>query len=425
MVGCGRVQSTPSTSTTRDRVPEAGKRQCAFEGFAPPVSYAAANEPLSIAAIDRTNDGHLDLIVGERGNDVASTEFLKNRGDGTFVSSPGFGSNDNNVANVVFADFDGDGKIDLASQSNGVLGVDLGTNDGFAPELVTTPTPEMDGQLVLGDYDYDGRPDLVFAGYDMVETVGGGNAGGLPVLPGPEPEHFALNVFLSSVHGTFGPPTTLETPPWGQTVVGGDFDGDGLRDVAELGATSGGGFRVFFNAGDGTFRAPVSYVASTGWIAYGLGVADFDGDGNDDISTTTTLNPNLADEANVLEMFTGARSGSLAGPADYDLDRTPTVYRIVTGDFNGDTKPDLAMVIGQTPTGALLEPIPVLVFENLGAGTFASPVTYGVAGDDSTAATDIAAGDFNGDGVTDIAVTTSGETAPYPVAVNVLLSKCE
>jgi hypothetical protein len=40
-------------------------------------------------------------------------------------------------------------------------------------------------------------------------------------------------------------------------------------------------------------------------------------------------------------------------------------------------------------------------------------------------ATAIAAGDFNGDGVTDIAVGTSCEASPYPVAVNVLLSECE
>jgi hypothetical protein len=37
----------------------------------------------------------------------------------------------------------------------------------------------------------------------------------------------------------------------------------------------------------------------------------------------------------------------------------------------------------------------------------------------------IVTSDFNGDGVTDLAVTTSAEIRPYPVAVNVLLSKRE
>jgi hypothetical protein len=100
------------------------------------------------------------------------------------------------------------------------------------------------------------------------------------------------------------------------------------------------------------------------------------------------------------------------------------VYRLVTGDFNGDALPDIAMVIGQSPLGALLDPIPIEVFQNRGDGTFADPVTYGVSGAGSAQATDVAAGDFNGDGVTDIAVATNAEAAPYLAAVGVLLSRC-
>ena len=69
--------------------------------------------------------------------------------------------------------------------------------------------------------------------------------------------------------------------------------------------------------------------------------------------------------------------------------------------------------------------VEVAVFENLGDGSFAARVTYTVGGADLEYAMAIAAGDFNGDGVTDIAVTTMGEASPYPVAVNVLLSNCE
>jgi FG-GAP-like repeat len=67
----------------------------------------------------------------------------------------------------------------------------------------------------------------------------------------------------------------------------------------------------------------------------------------------------------------------------------------------------------------------VAVFANLGDGSFAAPVTYTVGGAHLEYAMAIAAGDFNGDGVTDIAVTTMGEASPYPVAANVLLSNCE
>jgi len=107
-------------------------------------------------------------------------------------------------------------------------------------------------------------------------------------------------------------------------------------------------------------------------------------------------------------VFTGAGDGTLSGPVSYTIANIPSGYQIVTGDFNGDGKPDLAMVIGQDSQGALIEPVPVAVFENLGDGSFAARVTYTVGGADLEYAMAIAAGDFNGDGVTDIAVTTMG-----------------
>jgi hypothetical protein len=82
------------------------------------------------------------------------------------------------------------------------------------------------------------------------------------------------------------------------------------------------------------------------------------------------------------------------------------------------------MVMGKADP-ASAAPIPIYVFENQGDGTFGAPVIYGVGGVASESAMGVAAGDFNGDGVTDIAVTTTGEEAPYPFALNVLLSQCE
>jgi hypothetical protein len=413
-------------------------RHCTFMGFAPAVSYPTTHEPMSILAVDRTGNGHLDLVVSERGDNKATSEFLANAGNGTFALSASYGVSSNNLGSLVAADFNGDGKIDLASQvdsfygidvgtGNGVLAIDFGAGNGpFASQVVTYSSPQSYGYLTVGDFNGDGHPDLAFAGYDYVMAGGYITPDGLIALPAPEPTDFALNVFFNAGDGTLAAPVIYANPNGFEDIASGDFDGDGHLDIAEL-STSGsaGGIGVFFNAGDGTLRSEVTYVASPDWIAYGLAVADFNGDGKDDVATTTILNPNAASEATVLQVFTGASNGSLNGPVSYPIANIPSVYQIVTGDFNGDGKPDLAMVIGHTSQGALVDPVPVAVFENLGDGTFGAPVTYGVAGGAMDYGTSIAAGDFNGDGVTDIAVTTSSEDPPYPVAVNVLLSKCE
>jgi hypothetical protein len=443
---CGQIRESanPSASSFADAAPHdavsdlgGDARHCTFNGFAPAVVYPTANSPMSIVAVDGTSAGHLDLVVGEQQDVGGSTsEFFANAGDGTFTRTASYGAHSNNVGNMVSADFNGDGRVDLASQSNGTNGIDLGTDNGvlgvdfgtgngmFASHLVPYSTPQTGGYLTVGDFNGDGHPDLAFAGYDYVESGGGASDGGLVSSPGPVPEDFALDVFFNEGDGTFAAPASyvnsqgfmLGLP----SIASGDFDGDGHLDIAELTA----GFGVFFNAGDGTFGREVTYVVDSG--VAGLGVADFNGDGKDDIATTTTLNAGAANESYVLDVFSGADNRSFNGPAQYAIVNIPFVSQIVTGDFNGDGKPDLAMVLGPNdPNGGWIEPLPVAVFENRGDGTFGAPVTYHVGGELFEYATAIAAGDFNGDGVTDIAVTTSGETAPTPQAVNILLSRCE
>jgi hypothetical protein len=265
LVGCGRVASNTGSDIVdrgarqpaADASPEAGKPRCVFAGFADAVTYVAAHEALSLAVVDRTRTGHLDIVVGERiGLDPDTTEFLVNAGDGTFSSSTSYPASSIAAATLVTADFDGDGRVDLASTSNGMLAIELGAGHGFAAAPVTYPTPETGGALTVGDYNGDGHPDVAFLGHDTVERTGPGLG-----LPGPEDVDFALNVFLNHGDGSFGPPDVFPNPLSTRTAVSGDFDGDGAVDIAELGATNGGGFQIFYNAGGGRFTSPVAFVA--------------------------------------------------------------------------------------------------------------------------------------------------------------------
>ena len=184
-------------------------------------------------------------------------------------------------------------------------------------------------------------------------------------------------------------------------------------------------FGVFYNVGDGSFRDEVLWNVSPEFPLASPGVADFNGDGVDDLATLTVLNPNTSKKAYALEVFTGTRSLSFDGPAAYPLVAAPSLQAVLTGDFNGDGKPDLAMVMGGAGAEIPLDSIQVRVFENLGDGTFGTPASYVLSGRITDYASGFAVGDFNRDGVDDIAVGTTEQTASDPSAVNLLLSTCD
>jgi hypothetical protein len=306
-----------------------------------------------------------------------------------------------------------------------VLTFNFGTGAGrLAAQPVTLPSPQTSGFLAVGDFDRDGRPDLVFAGYDYVMTFGGMSDGGGIALPGPLPTNFGMNVYRNTGKGSFAAPASYANPVFFDDLVTGDFDGDGYPDIAELASTSAWMLAVFYNGGDGRFGEQTPFGADPEWGGFGLGVADFNGDGIDDLVTPTYVRPNATDEAIVIEVFTGSRDRSFATLAT-EITAVPDVYQIATGDFDGDGKPDVAMALQPAGRGGNSPPVPVAVYANRGDGTFAAPTTYYLRGTSELLTNAITAGDFNGDGVSDIAVATTGRFSPYPSAVHVLLSQCE
>jgi len=414
----------------------APKPSCTFKGFANPVAYTPTAAPYSLRVADVTGDGHLDILVKEGRNGVPSLELLTNTGQGTFTQATLPFVFPLNSGVPVAADFNGDGILDLASQGNSATGIDVGNHDGvlafdfgtgagkLASQAVALPSPQTDGFLAVGDFDGDGRPDLAFAGYDY-QMMGGfvTDAGGI-ALPGPEPTNFAMNVYRNTGQGHFAAPVGYATPAFFKDLVTGDFDGDGHIDIALLASTTAWLLGVFYNVGDGSFADEATFGPNPDWGGFGFGAADFNGDGIDDLATVTYLRPNASDEAIVIEVWTGARDRSFA-MLSTQITAVPDVYQVAIGDFNGDGTPDLALALQPAGRGGNAPPVPVAVYVNQGDGTFAAPTTYYLSGASELLTNAIVAGDFNGDGVADIAVATTGRFSPYPVAVHVLLSQCD
>ena len=225
--------------------------------------------------------------------------------------------------------------------------------------------------IVAGDFNGDGKIDLVTANY------GSAGAGSISVLMGN-----GDGTFRSAVNYADG-----EATP--DSVVVGDFNGDGKADVAIVGNN---GIYLLLGNGDGTFQTALAISLSS----YGsLRSADFNGDGKPDLAAMSN---------GCVVIFLGNGDGTFQPPVT--VTATGTYFgSLAVADMNGDGKADL-IVLNEGYGGG-----PSVLLGN-GDGTFQPAVTG--PGTGSTYPMSFAVGDFNGDGRTDVAII-------YSVGVQVML----
>jgi hypothetical protein len=229
-------------------------------------------------------------------------------GDGTFSNASNyvlgfFGAG----SGTAVADFNGDGKPDLAMDGVVLLGNGNGTFRGIQFSVVPSA-----GSQVVGDFNNNGIEDLAAVSNQSVYIVRNNGSG-----------------VLSLIH-TY----TLQQP--GYAIVTGDFNGDGNLDLVVFGTDSATGdwnYSVLLGNGDGSFQSPVFYAESVQTTAqsYSVVVADFNNDKKLDIAVTSG-NQTLA-------LLLGNGDGTFAAPS-YVFDGG--AYSLVSADFNGDGKADIA-----------------------------------------------------------------------------------
>lgn len=347
---------------------------CFARAQCPPFStilanYSVGTNPSSLVTGDFNRDGLIDLIVANGGDN--RVRLMLGQGNGAFQLQTPI-----NVGtypqSMVAADFNADGKLDLAvanANANSIF-VFLGQGNGtfFAPTTYTLGgVPVGLLGLATGDFNNDGRPDLV--------AVNSNSA--------------LLWVLLSNATGTFQTPTSracYSSPKW---IAVGDMNGDGNADlviVTIVGQVNT--ILVTLGTGTGTFNDLAAYRSgNTG--AYSLALGDLDHDGRLDVVAAN-------DGDGTIGVLRGVGDGTLLPTVLYNARLGSGAVAIA--DFNGDGHLDVAVANRENPPSGSTS-----VFMGRGDGTLTQASHISVPGTTVTAYA-IASADFNHDGRPDLAV---------------------
>ncbi len=200
---------------------------------------------------------------------------------------------------------------------------------------------------------------------------------------------------------TFAPPKQISSGVPGAAYAWlylyGDFNGNGNSDLITLALGNNNNYYYEFLAGDGTGKFTPTRSVNLGNQEPSL-VADFNGDGKDDI---VTLEPGSSAGDGVLTILLSSGNGKFTAGYTGSLPRGLDNAIGVIGDFNNDGKSDIAVLATSEylPGSAKL-----LVFLNVGDGSFAKttydlPATF----EAQSAYSNMVTGDFEGNGNQDLA----------------------
>ncbi|MDQ4123438.1 MAG: VCBS repeat-containing protein [Acidobacteriota bacterium] len=365
-------------------------------------TFPTGNAPAGGATADFNNDGRPDIATANSGSNNVAV-LLSNSQGGLGARQTLLGVQ---PSSVIAADFNGDGFLDAvvsgsSSGSSQVLTFYLGdANGNFGPPQSIPIVNSAAGQFLAADLNNDSRLDLIAYGatnFGSVNTftvyINNGSSMPFNVLPPPSynftgvPTSAALGDFngdgrrdiiaalsnnsvgllLGGANGTFvQSQTSFAVGIQPSAITVGDFNGDNFLDAAIAGSnsnTSSSSVIILFGNGAGNFTsssAPITVLNSPNGIVNG----DFNGDGRLDLAVSST--GNFSGSNSFISILFGTGDGRFGNPVVYTVGSNARSLRV--GDFNGDSRPDLAVANRSSNTVSLLI--------NSGSGSFSQTLNY-------------------------------------------------
>jgi hypothetical protein len=277
---------------------------------------------------DLNGDGFKDLVVSANDYSLNPTlEIYHGNAAGGF--DPAVSVNDGIGGPVAIGDFNGDGRLDLAVTTSNGFDVLLQQADGTlaSPQsysIAGCDLPEDGAYLAAGDFNGDGRIDLVVGGFCK-----------------------QLALFTQGADGLMHPGASVAIPGGvaGQFAVG-DLNGDGLADLVIAMSTFTPNIMII--PGDRTNGLGVPYTVPESFLSAALGfpavaVGDVNGDGRDDL--LFSVDDNFGNRG--IHVYLQQPDGTLQ--ASTPLSTRGITERIIIADFNGDGLMDVGVSEGDGP----------------------------------------------------------------------------
>lgn len=340
-----------------------------FPGVNSPVALDSGSNPNAVTVADFNSDGKLDVAATNQGTQKVSV--LLGTGNGGFNSPIYSDVGGTAPTDLTAGDVNGDGIADLvtANATSDNVSVLIGNNDGTfetAVDYTVGQNPLFVGLLNLNG---DTKPDLVVANW-MGDSV---------------------SVLLNNGDGTFGVAQNFSVGTRPISINAGDFNADGFVDLA---VANSGSNNVSILLGNGSGGFTPGTTLSVGTTPVSIVVSDFNNDNVADIATLNSGTPNIS-------ILLGTGGGNFAAANTFSYSgQTPA--QMTVADFNHDGIADLTISnTAGNNVGILL---------GKGDGTFNSPTAVSVGGQSPVG---IAIGDFNNDGKQDFVTANKTNNSIY------------